>query len=95
MNLKKNINVDLFYLHLFPSHYIYFLFTDRHDTDTVKFEKVKAQNSVGLKYKFYKATLKVSSFWRAFSQSRKLDSRYTSEEESSRDTLSHHHYLVT
>ena len=94
MNLKKNINVELFYLHLFPSHYIYFLFTDRHDTDTVKIEKVKVQNSVGLKYKFYKAILKISSFWRGFSQSRKFDSRYTSEEENSRGTLSHHHYLV-
>ena len=64
------------------------------DTDTVKFEKVKVQNSVGLKYKFYKAILKASSFWRGFSQSRKLDSRYTSEQENSRGTLSHHHYLV-
>ena len=64
------------------------------DTDTVKFEKLKVQNSVGLKYKFYKAILKASSFWRGFSQSRKLDSRYTSEQENSRGTLSHHHYLV-
>ena len=38
--------------------------------------------------------MKVSSFWRGFSQSRKFDSRYTSEEENSRGTLSHHHYLV-
>ena len=36
------------------------MFTDRHDKDAVKFEKVKVQNSVGLKYKFYKAILKVS-----------------------------------
>ena len=39
--------------------------------------------------------MKVSSFWRGVSQSRILDSRYTSEEENSRGTLSHHHYLVT
>ena len=56
-----------------------FLFTDRRDKDTAKFEKAKVQNSVGLKYKFYKAMLKVSSFWRGFSRSTKLDSRYTSE----------------
>ena len=58
--------VDLFQLDLFPSHYIYFLFTNRHDTDTVKVQ-VKVQNSVGLKHKFYKAIMKVSSFWRGFS----------------------------
>ena len=57
------------------------MFTDGHDTDTVKFEKGKVQNSVGLKYKFCKAILKLSSFWRGFSQSTKLDSSYTSEEE--------------
>ena len=42
-----------------------FLFTDGHDKDTAKFEKAKVQNSVGLKYKFYKAMLKVSSFQEA------------------------------
>ena len=51
------------------------MLTDGHDTDTAKFEKVKVQNSVGLKYKFYKAMLKISSFWRDFSWSTKLDSR--------------------
>ena len=56
-----------------------------HDTDTVKFENLKVKNSIGLKYKFYKAILKVSSFWRG------LDNRYNSEEENSRGTLSHHH----
>ena len=71
------------------------MFTDRHDTDTVKIEKVKVHNSAGLKYKFYKAILKVSSFWRGLSQSRKLDSRYISDKENSRGTFSHHHYLVT
>ena len=45
---------------------------------------MKVQNSVGLKYKFYKAMLKISSFWRDFSWSTKLDSRYTSEEQNSR-----------
>ena len=59
---EKNINVDLFWLDLFSSRYIDFLFTDGHDTDTVKFEKLKEQNSVGLKYKFHKAILKVYSF---------------------------------
>ena len=78
---KKDIGVDLFELDLFPSLYIGLLFTDGHDTDTAKFEKVKVQDSVGLKYKFYKAMLKISSFWKGFSQSTKLDSRYTSEEE--------------
>ena len=78
MDLKKT-DVDLFQLDLYPSLYIDLLFTDGHETDTVKFEKVKIQNSVGLKYKFYKAMLKVSSFWRGFSRSTKLDSRYTSE----------------
>ena len=56
------MNVDFFWLDLFPSRYIDFLFTDGHDTDIVKFEKLKVQNSVGLKYKFYKAILKVYSF---------------------------------
>ena len=46
---EKDIDVDLVYLDLFPSHYIDFLFTDGHDTDTVKFEKLKVQNSVRLK----------------------------------------------
>ena len=78
---KKDIDVDLFELDLFPSLYIGPLFTDGHATDTAKFENVKVQNSVGLKYKFYKAMLKISSFWKGFSQSTKLDSRYTSEEE--------------
>ena len=67
-----------------PSLYIDFLFTDGHDTDTAKFGKVKVQNSVELKYKYYKAMLKVSSFWRGLSQSSKSDSRYTFEEENSR-----------
>ena len=49
---EKDIDVDLLQLDLFPSHYIYLLFINRHDTDTVKFEKVKVKNSVGLKYKF-------------------------------------------
>ena len=61
-------------------------------TQTVKFEKVK--NGVGLKYKFYKAIMKVSSFWRGFSWSKKLDNRYTSKE-NRRGTPFHHHYLVT
>ena len=52
----------MFQIDLFPSFYIDFLFTDGHDTDTAKFEKVNVQNSGGLKYKFYKAMLKVSSF---------------------------------
>ena len=86
MNLKKTDN-NLFYLDLFPSLCIDVLFTDGHDTDTVKFEKVKVHNSVRLKNKFYKAMLKVSSFWRGFSRSTKLDSWYTSEEENSRGTL--------
>ena len=30
------------------------------DTDTVKFENLKVKNSIGLKYKFYQAILKVS-----------------------------------
>ena len=59
-------HVDLFQLDLFPSHYIYFLFTNRHNTDTVKVQ-VKVQNSVGLKHKFYKKIMKISSFWRGFS----------------------------
>ena len=52
---EKDINVDLFQLDFYPSLYIDFLFTDGHDKDTAKFEESKAQNSVGLKYKFYKA----------------------------------------
>ena len=56
---------------------------DSHDTDTANFDKVKVQNRVKLKYKFYKAMLKVSSFWRGFSWSTKLDKMYTSEEPSS------------
>ena len=106
---KKDIGVDLFELDLFPSLYIGLLFTDGHDTDTAKFEKVKVQNSVELKYKFYKAMLKISSFWKGFSQSTKLDSRYTSEEERhsfwgipavqfcwlTEGTPSHHNYFVT
>ena len=56
---EKDIDVDLVYLDLFPSHYIDFLFTDGHDTDNVKFEKLKVQNSVRLKYKLYNAILKV------------------------------------
>ena len=67
-------------------------------THTVNFGKVKIQNSVGLKYKFYKAILKVSSFWRGFICSTKLDSRYISceveEENSRRSTSFHHQYLV-
>ena len=51
---KRQIDVDLFLLELFPSHYIDFLFIDGHNTDTVKLEKVKVQNSVESKYKFYK-----------------------------------------
>ena len=49
-----------------------------------------AKNSVRLKYKLYKAKKTVSSFWRGFSWSTKLDSRYISreiEEENSRGTL--------
>ena len=80
-----------FSLTYFP--HIYFLFTNRHDTDTVKFEKVKVKNSVGLKYKFYKAIVKLSSFWRGFSWSTKLNSKNTSKE-NRRGTPSHHHYLV-
>ena len=57
-------HIDLFQLDLFRSHYTYFLFTNRHNTEKVQ---VKVQNSVGLKYKFYKAIMKVSSFWRGFS----------------------------
>ena len=64
--LQCTIHVDLFQFDLFPSHYIYFLFTSGHDTDTVKVQ-VKVQNSVGLKHKFYKTIMKVSSFWRGFS----------------------------
>ena len=37
--------------------------------------------------------MKVSSFWRGFSWSTKLDSRYTSKK-NRRGTPSHHHYLV-
>ena len=59
---KKRIDVDLFQLDLYPSFYIDFLFTDGHDKNTAKFEKAKVQNSAGLKHKFYKAMLKVSSF---------------------------------
>ena len=92
---EKGIDVDLYQLDLFRWNYRYLLFADGHDADTVKFEKVKVQNSVRLKYKFYKAILKVFSFWRGFSQSSELDSRYTSEAENSRDTPSHHLiYLV-
>ena len=72
---------------VFHSHYIDFWFTDGHGTDIVKFEKVKVQNSVRLKYKFYEAILKVSSLWRGFSWSTKLDSRYTSEAENNRGAL--------
>ena len=60
------LHIDLFQLNLFPSYYIYFLFTNGHDTDTVKVQ-VKVLNSVGLKYKFNKAIMKVFSFWRGFS----------------------------
>ena len=48
---EKGINVDFFQLDLFPSHYID-LITDGHDTD-----KVKVQNSAGLKHKFYKSNV--------------------------------------
>ena len=41
------------------------MFTDGHDIDTTKFEKVKAQNSVGLKCKFYRAMLKYLHFGEA------------------------------
>ena len=46
-------------------HIIYTFCLQMDMTQTVKFEKVK--NSVGMKYKFYKAIMKVSSFWRGFS----------------------------
>ena len=45
-------------------------------------KKVKVQNSVELKYKFYKVILKASSFWRGFSRSIKLNRSYTSDENS-------------
>ena len=71
-----------------------FMFTDGHDTDTVDFEKVKVEDSVGLKYKFYNAILKVSSFWRGFSWSTKSDSRYISEENNRTSTPFHPQFLV-
>ena len=50
MNLKKT-DVDLFQLDLFPSHYLDFLFADRYDTDTVKFErKVKGTEQCQIEY---------------------------------------------
>ena len=81
---EKDRDVDLLWVDLLFSLYIDFLFTDGHDTHTAKFEKVKIQNSVRLKCKFYKAMMKVSSFWRGFSRSTELNSRYTSEEQSSK-----------
>ena len=74
---QKDIDVDLFWLDLFPSHYIDF-YLQMDMTDTINFEKAKVQNSVRLKYKFYKAILKVSSFWRGFCWSTYLDSRFIS-----------------
>ena len=53
---EKDIDVDLFQIDLFPSHYRD-LFTNGDDTDIVKFENAKVQNSVGLKYKFYKSNV--------------------------------------
>ena len=50
MNLKKT-DVDLLQLDLFPSHYLDFLFADRYDTDTVKFErKVKGTEQCQIEY---------------------------------------------
>ena len=59
---------------------------------------MNVQNSVRLKYKFYKAILKASSFWRGFSWSTKSDNRCIScevgEENRRGITPFHHQYLV-
>ena len=57
-----------------------------------KFEKVKVQNSVGLKYKFYMTILKVSSFCRGNKIGQQV---YLWRKEQQGGTRSHHHYFVT
>ena len=79
MDLLKTQMLTCFSLTYFL-HFIQTFCLQMDMTDTAKFEKVKVQNSVGLKCKLYKAMLKVPSFWRGF----RLDGRYTSEEENSR-----------
>ena len=76
---EKDIDVDLIQLDLFPSHYIDFLFTDGHATDTVKPENVKVQNSVGLKYKFYKSDLEGIFILERLQLVQKFESKYTTE----------------
>ena len=66
------------------------MFTDGHDEDTAKFEKAKVQNSAGLKYMFYKAMLKVSSFWEAAV----CQQNWTAGIPLKMGTLSHHHYFA-
>ena len=90
----KDIDIDLFQLGLYPSLYMDFLFTDRHDKDTAKFEKAKVQNSVGLKYKFYKAMLKVSSFREASVGQQNWTAGIPLKKRTAEGTPSHHHYFA-
>ena len=71
-----------------------FLFTDGHDKDTAKFEKAKVQNSVGLKYKFYKAMLKVSSFREASVGQQNWTAGIPLKKRTAEGTPSHHHYFA-
>ena len=74
------------------------MFTDEHDTDTAKFEMIKVQNSVRLKYEFYKAMLKVFTLERLQSVSKFGQQVYLRRREQQGwgggSTPSHHHYFV-
>ena len=80
---------------LVSSLYVDFLFTDGHDTDTAKFEKVKVQNNVRLKYKFYKAMLKYLHSGEASVGQQNWTVGIPLRKRTAGGTPSHHHYLVT
>ena len=79
-------------LDLFPAFYTDFLFTDGYDTI---FEKLKLQNCARLKYKFFKALLKVSSFCERLHLVNKIGQQvYLWRREQQEGTPSHSHYFL-
>ena len=78
-----------------PSLYIDFLFTDGHDTDTAKFGKVKVQNSVGLKYKFYKQCWRYPHSGQVSVGQQNWTIAIPLKKRTAGGTPSYHHYFVT
>ena len=81
---EKNMGVDLFKADLFPSLYVDFLFTDSHDKDTARFEKIKVHRTVSdWNIGFIRQCWRYHHSGEA-SVGQQMDSRYTSAEQNNK-----------